>query len=354
MSYRRLQVYFFMAIFALTLVTAFFVFRPYLSILVFSGILAVLMQPVYRYLRKHFRGNGTFAGLATVFLTLVLILMPLLFIVGTLVTEAVQLFNMVRQQVSFDDVADSLAKILGPEQANAIAAEATRAVRDVASYAQPIISSLTTNIASLFANTFAFVLGFFILLMGMYYLLKDGAEFKRQLLELSPLADEDDTSIIDRIIDAIKAVAYGQFVVSLIKGFVGGIAFFVLGLPAPVFWGSMIAMTNFIPAVGTALVTVPFTIYLFAVGRLWSGLALAAISMLIIGLVDNFLTPQVMRSRIKIHPLLILISILGGLHLFGAYGIFFGPIVLSVTIALIDIYKKEFRVSVEQLHEEEG
>jgi predicted PurR-regulated permease PerM len=353
MSYRRLQVYFFMAVFALTLVVAFLVFRPYLSLMVFSGILAVLMQPVYRYLRRHFRGNSMFASLATVFLTLVLILMPLLLIVGTMVTEAVQLFNTVRQQVSFEDVADSLAKILGPEQAHAIAAEATRAVRDVASYVQPVISSLTSNIAALFADTFAFILGFFILLMGMYYLLKDGGEFKRQLLDLSPLGDEDDTTIVDRIMDAIKAVAYGQFVVSLIKGTIGGIAFVALGLPAPVFWGSMIAMTNFIPAIGTALVTVPFTVYLFAVGRLWSGLALAIISVLVIGLVDNFLTPQVMRSRIKIHPMLILLSILGGLQFFGAYGIFFGPIVLSVTIALIDIYKKEFRSSVEQIDKED-
>ena len=83
-------------------------------------------------------------------------------------------------------------------------------------------------------------------------------------------------------------------------------------------------------------------------------LALLAVSVLVIGLVDNFLTPQVMRSRLKIHPMLILLSILGGLHLFGAYGIFFGPIALSVTIALVDIYKKEFRSSVEQLNKEEG
>ncbi len=351
MSYRKLQVYFFMGIFALTLVVAFLVFRPYLSLMVFAGILAVLMQPVYRYLRKHFRGNATFASLATVFLTLVLILMPLLFIIGTLVTEAVQLITTVRQQVNFDDIAASLAKILGPAQANAIAAEVSATVRDVATYVQPFISNLTSNVAALFANTIAFVIGFFLILLGMYYLLKDGPELKRELLNLSPLADEDDTSIIDRVIDAIKAVAYGQFVISLIKGILGGIAFFALGLPAPVVWGTMIALTNFIPAVGTALVTVPFTIYLFAVGRMWSGFVLAAISILVIGLVDNFLTPQVMKSRIKIHPLLILLSMLGGLHFFGAYGIFFGPITLSVTVALIDIYKKEFRSSVERLDE---
>jgi predicted PurR-regulated permease PerM len=351
MTSPRLQAYFFLTVFILSLILSFMVFRPYLGLMVFAGVLAVLMLPIYRKLKGYYRGNATLAALSTVFLTLVLILIPMAFIAGTLVTEAVQLFNSVRGQVDFNNVADSLSKILGPEHAQAVAAEATRRVQDVASYAQPFISGLTSNIIAVFSNTFSFVLGFFIMLMGMYYLLKDGAVFKQTLLDLSPLTDEDDTTIFDRIMDAIKAVAYGQFVVSIIKGFIGGIAFFALGLPAPVFWGTMIALTNFIPAIGTAIVTVPFIIYLFATGQLWQGIVLSAISILVIGLVDNFLTPQVMKSRIRIHPMMILLSMLGGLSLFGPMGIFFGPIVLSVTMAMIDIYKKEFRTSIGKMND---
>lgn len=349
MSYRRLQIYFFLAIFVLSLTLSFFVFRPYLGLMVFAGVLAVLMHPIHRRLKGYFRGNAMLSSLSTVFLALVLVLMPMLLIVGSLATEAVQLFNQVRSHVGFDEVAATLARLIGPEQGQRVADEAARAITDVASYAQPVIASVTSNIFALFSNTFSFVLGFFIVLMGMYYLLKDGGEFKRQLLDLSPLENEDDTAIFDRIVDAIKAVAYGQFVVAIIKGVVGALAFLALGLPAPVFWGAMIALTNFIPGIGTALVTVPFTIYLFAVGHFWRGLILAVVAMLVIGLVDNFLTPQVMKSRIRIHPMLILLSMLGGLSLFGAMGLFFGPIALSVMMALVDIYKKEFRSSVEKI-----
>lgn len=352
MTDQRFQTYFFLAVFTLSIVMSFLVFRPYLGLMVFAGVLAVLMLPVYRKLKGYFRGNATLAALSTVFLTLVLILLPMAFIAGTLVSEAVQLFNSVRGQVDFGDVASTLAKILGPEQAQAVAAEATRAVRDAATYAQPFVSGLTANIIAVFSNTFSFVLGFFIMLMGMYYLLKDGAVFKQHLLDLSPLTDEDDTTIFDRIIDAIKAVAYGQFVVSIIKGIVGGVAFLALGLPAPVFWGTMIALTNFIPAIGTALVTVPFIVYLFATGQLAKGIILCAISVLVIGLVDNFLTPQVIRSRIRVHPMMILLSMLGGLSFFGPMGIFFGPIVLSVSMAMIDIYKKEFRTSIGRMNDD--
>jgi predicted PurR-regulated permease PerM len=346
MNYHRLQIYFFLSVFVMTLVLSFFLFRPYLGLMVFAAVLAVLMQPVYRRLLKYFR-NPSLASISTVFLTLMLVLVPLLFVFGSLAVEAVLLYGKLRERVSFDAVADTLSRIVGPEQATRIAAEASRAVSDAATYIQPLIGGLTSNIFAIFSNTLFFVLGFFLVLMGMYYILKDGSALKKEIIELSPLTLEDDTAIVDRVTDAIKAVAFGQFVIAIIKGVVGAVAFLLIGLPTPIFWGTMIALTNFVPGIGTAIVTVPFTIYLFATGQFWSALILAIISVLVIGLVDNFLTPQVMRSRIRIHPMLILLSMLGGLSLFGAMGIFFGPIVLSVTMALIGIYKKEFRASVE-------
>ncbi len=348
MTYHRLQVYFFLGVFALALVLSFLVFRPYLGVMIFAAILSVLMRPVYRKLLKYFR-RPSLASFSTVFLTLVLVLLPMIFVVGSLATEAVMLYGKLRDQVSFDAVATTLSRVIGPDQADKIAAEAGHAVSDLAGYVRPYLGALTSNIFALFSNTFFFVLGFFLVLLGLYYLLKDGQALKQELLELSPLSKEDDAAIVDRIVDAIKAVAIGQFVVALIKGAIGGLVFFALGLPTPVFWGTMIALTNFVPGIGTALVTVPFTIYLFAVGRFWSGLTLAVISLLVIGLVDNLLTPQFLRSRLKIHPLLVLLSILGGVSLFGALGLFFGPITLSVTLALIGIYKKEFRASVERI-----
>lgn len=349
MTYRRLQVYFFLAVSAIAILLSFMVFRPYLGLMVFSGVLAVLMHPVYTRLSGYFRGRAALASMSTVMLTLILVLMPLLFFVAALATEAVGLFDKLRGQIRFDDVEGTLSKILGPEQAHLVAQAAGDAVRDVASYAQPVVSGLTSNIFSVFSNTFSFVLAFFLILMGMYYLLKDGQAFKREILDLSPLADADDSIIFSRIRSAIEAVAFGQFVVAIIKGAVGGVTFLILGLSGPVFWGSMIALSNFLPVVGTGLVTVPFVIYLFAVGKFWSGMTLAIVSLLIIGLIDNFLTPQLMKGRIRIHPMLILLSILGGLSLFGALGLFFGPIILSVTVALIDIYKKEFRASIEKI-----
>lgn len=349
MTYRRLQVYFFLAVSAVAVLLSFLVFRPYLGLMVFSGVLAVLMYPVYERLLGYYRNQATLASMSTVMLTLIVVLLPLLFFVAALVTEAVGLFDRVRGQISFAAVEGTLSRILGPEQAHLVAVSAGEAVRDVASYVQPVVSTLTSNVVSVFSNTFSFVLGFFLVLMGMYYLLKDGKALKKEILDLSPLTDDDDSIIFSRVRNAVEAVAYGQFVVSLIKGTVGGVAFLLLGLSGPVFWGTMIALSNFLPVIGTGLVTIPFVVYLFAIGEFWSAVILGIVSVLIIGLVDNFLTPQLLKGRIRIHPMLILLSILGGLSLFGALGLFFGPIILSVTVALIDIYKKEFRASIEKI-----
>ena len=343
MTHRRLQAYFFLGIFALSLALLFFIYRPFLDLIVFAGVLTLLMWPVHQWLLKYFKGFHSLASFSTVMLTLILLLIPLTFFVGSLAIEAVDVFNRVRTQVRFDDIEGTLAKVLNPAQAHLIAEQAGRLVTDVAKYVQPFFSGLTASVFAVFSNTVAILFGLFLVLVTMYYLFKDGAALKEELMNLSPLSDDDDAAIFARIRDAVKAVAYGGFTVAMAKGVIGGVLFFFLGLPAPVFWGTMIALSNFVPGIGTAAVTATFAIYLFATGHFWKGLLLSAVSMLVIGLVDNFLTPQLIRRRINIHPLLILFSILGGLSFFGAFGVFFGPIILSVTLALIGIYKKEFR-----------
>jgi len=349
MNFKRLQIYFFLGVFAVSLLLTFIIYRPYASLIIFSGVLAILTYPFYRLMLKAARGQRTVAALVTVFLTLVVVVLPFALVIVSLATDAVELFNRVRTQVSFRDVEGTLSRFVGPEQAERLAAQFTEAVTNLAAYAQPIFSNLAANIFSLFSNTVSIVFGLFLILLSMYYMLKDGVAVKEELLKLSPLPDESDVAIYDRIRDAIRAVALGAFLISISKGLLGGLLFFLLGIKAPVFWGAMVALSHFVPGLGTGLVTAPMAIYLVATGQVWQGVLLAVVAALTIGLVDNFLGPQIIKSRIHIHPMFILFSILGGLSVFGGFGVFFGPIILSVTAALVDIYKKEFREYLEKL-----
>lgn len=349
MNHRHVQIYFFLALFITSLILLFFVFRPFIPLAIFAGILALLMRPVFNWLVKYFRGARGFAAFSTVILTLLIILTPLAFLVVSLSIEAAQLFGRLRTEVDFSQIESNLRMLIGPEQASQLTERLTQAVADIASFVQPFISSISSNVFAIFSNTVEVVFGLIIMLFAMYYVLKDGRDLKKELLDLSPLNNKDDEKLFKRINDAVIAVAYGEFVVSLLKGVIGGIVFLLLGLPAPVFWGTVIALANLVPAIGTALVTVPFAIYLFATGQVVTGIIFTVAAVLVIGLVDNFITPQLIRSRIHIHPLLILFSILGGILFFGPVGLFFGPIILSVTMALLDIYKDEFRTRVKRL-----
>ena len=349
MNFKRLQAYFFIAICLLALVFLYLIFKPFLVLTVFSGVLAILAWPVHTVLTRFFRGNVSVAAGSTVFLTLMLLLMPLSYVMVTLVTEVVQVFTRVRYQVGFDDVETTLTRLVGPEVAHSVAEQMALAVSNVAAYVQPLFASLTSNVLHIFSNTVAVIFGIAISLLGMYYLLKDGPALKKAMLAFSPLKDEDDNAIFDRVQEAVRGVAIGSFSVAATKGLVGGLLLWALGMDAPVFWGAMIAVSHYIPGIGTAAITLPFAIYLFVTGHFIQGLVMSVVSVAVIGLVDNVLGPLIIRTRIQVHPFLILLSILGGLAAFGAVGVFFGPIMLAAAAGLADIYHKEFREYLENL-----
>jgi predicted PurR-regulated permease PerM len=349
MTPKSLQVYFFLALFAGAIVLLFLVFRPFIPLLLFAGILALLMWPVYDRLRRFYFGNRTLAAFSTVFLTFLLILTPLAFLTISLVMEAIGLVTRLRSQTDFAGIEAALSKLLAPEQAAAFTEQARAALSGAAEFVQPALAAITSNVVAIFSNTVSVIFGVAVTLLAMYYFLKDGEKLKKELIDISPLEDKYDALLFDRISAAVSAVAYGEFVVAIVKGTVAGVLFLVLGLPSPVFWGTMVALANFLPVIGTATVTVPFALYLFLSGQYTAGIIFTVAAVLVIGLVDNFVTPQVIRTRIHIHPLLILFSLLGGILLFGFVGLFFGPIILSVTFALVDIYKQEFRPQITKM-----
>ncbi|MEA3249723.1 MAG: AI-2E family transporter, partial [Patescibacteria group bacterium] len=170
-----------------------------------------------------------------------------------------------------------------------------------------------------------------------------------KLLAMSPLADEYDELVFNKLSIAVRAVMGGVLIMGIIKGILAGVFFWVFGVPAPLFWGLLTGIASFIPIVGSALVTVPAVIYLILTGHLLAAVGLLAVSVAIIGTVDNFLQPKLVESKTKIHPLLILLSILGGLKFFGFAGFILGPLTLAVTLALVDIYEKEFKHYIEQM-----
>jgi predicted PurR-regulated permease PerM len=343
MYYKRFQFFFFLAALALSLVLTLLVFRPYLTLLAFGGVLAIVSRPLYRYIKKFLKSSVAASFLSVLFIAVV-ILLPVTFFLAALASEAFEIYSDVKGRLHSLDIVQYLSGIL-PQSLHE---QIPQLLEQSFSLATNVAQFISSNIFGLFSNAFAIIFGFLVMLISVYYLLKDGEKIKNKLLALSPLSDEYDEIVFNKIAIAVRAVMGGILILGLIKGILAGFFFWLFGLPAPLFWGAMTGVASFVPIFGISLTTVPAAIYLFITGNLAGGIALLSVSLLIIGTVDNFLQPKLVESKTKIHPLLILLAILGGLQFYGFSGFIIGPLTLAITMALFDIYEKEFRHCLEK------
>jgi predicted PurR-regulated permease PerM len=274
----------------------------------------------------------------------VVIILPLIYFFAALATEVGRLFQNVGNFFDYDQVASYLKRILPVSVQGQIPAIMYQAVNLISAVVQKLSSSLLT----FFSNVVSASLGFLVVLFSLYYLLKDGQKVKRELLRLSPLSDENDQRIFLNVTTTVRAVIVGFLFIGLLKGLLAGAAYWVSGVPAPLFWGAMTGLANFVPLVGSGLVMIPTVIYLALKGAWGAAIGLALFSTFVIGLVDNFIQPRFIGERTKIHPLLVLLALLGGLEFFGFTGIILGPLALAVTMALVSIYKSDYSMRDEE------
>jgi predicted PurR-regulated permease PerM len=187
------------------------------------------------------------------------------------------------------------------------------------------------------------VVQMFFVLFALYYLLKDADAIVPAVRGMIPLTDDEIDEVFARTHDVINASLYGVLVVAAVQGALGGIGFAIVGLPSPVLWGVVMFLLSTIPVAGAPVVWVPAAIYLGLTGQWWKALVLTAWGTLVVGLIDNFLRPRLVGERARLHELLVFISVLGGLHLFGVLGLVIGPVVVAVALSLVDVLRRAQR-----------
>ena len=184
------------------------------------------------------------------------------------------------------------------------------------------------------------------MLLIIFYFLKDGARWKKSIIVLSPLSDKDDEKIINRLSLAVNAVIKGYFLIALAQGVLMGFGLWLFNVPSPALWGIVAAVASLLPTFGTALVSIPAIIFLFMVENTASAIGLLIWAVVVVGLVDNFLSPFVVGGKTNIPPIIILFAVLGGISFLGPVGILVGPLTVSLLYTLISIYRNEFKASV--------
>ncbi|MEX2054911.1 MAG: AI-2E family transporter, partial [Candidatus Andersenbacteria bacterium] len=261
-------------------------------------------------------------------------------VIAPLVFFGLQIFNQARDlyiEVTQNetDLTTQLTQI-GEERVATIFPELTVNVNE---YIRQGASWLLQNLGSVFSSATQMVISFLLSLLALFYLLKDGPHFRKTIISLSPLLDRYDKTIFERLHNAVNSVVKGSLAIALLQGLSTGLGFTLFGVPQAALWGSVAVLSALIPNVGTALVITPAVIYLFLTDHLLASVGLAVWGVTAVGLIDNLLGPKLIQRGLQIHPLLILLAVLGGLSMFGPIGFLVGPIILSLLFALLDIYK---------------
>jgi len=328
--------------FLLSLYLLYGVFRPFLEPLFWAAILAVIFHPAYRRLRALTSRDSSAAAIILL-LVLMLLVIPVTCLVNSLVDElsgAVRLAD--RAMIGLKEIDLTTVPVVSSiwdriEPHVGLDAEAFRTA--VMARIRTWSAEGVRHFSSLFLDLVSFAFQSAIMLVSLYFFLKDGHIIVKGLSSFVPLLPEDRRRLVDTLDGTVTATLHGGLSVAVVQGLVGGLAFWLLGLRAPVLWGTAMGFLAFVPVVGASLVWIPAAIYLFATGRLAEGITLVVVGALVISMIDYVLRPIIIGNRTRQHTLLILLSVLGGIQSFGFIGIVAGPMVVAFFAAMIEFFQ---------------
>lgn len=332
MSVNRLVEYgFFFALLGVVGYVVFQMLSPFLSALALAAIIVTICYPVYeRILQYTPKQNETVAALVSSLFVIVVVFLPLVFIFSTVINEAVTIYNQANAgRTGFEA---SLATV--QEQINLFLPDTTLDTNEIV---RQSTSWLAGNLGAIFAGTASTVFLFFIALIGSFYLFRDGKDFTKQLVKISPLPDDQDERILARMGIAVRSVATGTVLVALIQGCLTAFGLWLFGFEQYVLWGTVAAIGALVPGVGTSIVFIPAILTLIFAGTYALAAGLAVWAMLAVGLIDNLLGPYLMSRTNPLHPFIVLLSVLGGISVFGPIGFVVGPVVVSLCKVLLEL-----------------
>ena len=338
MSGTSIERIFFFSILGIMVLVTTAIFWPFLSVLILAGAFAIVLQPVYRWIHKRITKKVSWAAsLITVILFLAIICTPVFYVATQSFTQIQNAYTsiiaMSQKSKNFATISASINKALPKGY-----------TIDVGAKIGDLVTGISSNATSFFGSTIKTLILFLLMIMTIFYLLKDGPRWKEIFTRICPLSEEHINEIYGKLKIAINQIIKGAFLVAIIQGVMTGIGFKFFGVPNATLWGVTAGMTSFIPTIGTSMVALPAVLFLFVTGFHTNAIGLLIWSVFLMTVIDNMLVPYIVAKDTEIPSLFILFSILGGVALIGPTGILIGPLALSLLFALIAIYRKEANI----------
>jgi predicted PurR-regulated permease PerM len=307
---------------------------PFLAALAWALALAVLFAPLHRWLESKLKRPNLTATI-TVFLIGLAVVVVAAVVTQQLISEAAK--GAVTLRSKFES-----GEWLRAIEANPTVAPIGRWMEkniDFSGTAGAAASWLTTKGGALVQGSVMQGLQLVLTFYLLYFFLRDRREALGSFRSLSPLSDTETDALCTRVVDTIHATVYGTLTVAAVQGTLGGLMFWWLGLPAPLLWGVVMGLLAIVPVLGAFIVWIPAAIFLALEGSWGKSLVLAFWGSVVVGGIDNLLYPILVGTRLKMHTVLAFIAVIGGLIVFGAAGLILGPVVVAITLSLLEIWR---------------
>jgi len=341
MAFKRFQIISFFLVLLVVFIVVLLIVRPFGQLLAFGAILAIMFHPLYERLHRRFKSKNL-AALTTVLIILVIALIPVAFFGQIIFNDAVSFL----QRFQSGDLV-----LRGDQLAQGVPVALRGVIEEFSRNLNSFLSHITTNIfqsaSQIVSNVATFLVSVLVLAFTVFYMLRDGDKITEFFRDVSPIPTRQENELIEKVGTAVSGVVKGSFLIALLHGAVATIGLFIFGVPAPLIWGAFTVVVTLVPIIGIWLSMTPAVAYLIITGHLGSAIGLAIWACVGVLLIDYTVGPRIVGSRARLHPLLVLFSVLGGLELFGALGFLLGPIVMAIFVTLVEIYRADFKNYVE-------
>lgn len=322
------------------------IFSPFLLTLAWAAILVIIFYPLFTLVNRLYRNRREWAALTMTIIVIIAIVIPSGFLLNLIARELIDVYQYSEQFIKegkhlalfeglkkvglLQRIWDILDQNFDLSQMNlrTILVDNLRKLSVyVAGQGSKFIKGLSSGIFQ-----------FFLMSVALFFFFRDGEALLKQIKTLIPLSAKERENILKKMAEMIHATIYGGIVVALVQGGFGALGFWVLGLPSPIFWGTVMAFLAFIPLLGPFLVWVPASVILLIQGAYVKAVIMALWGGTLVSLSDNFLRPILISERTRVHTVLLFFGILGGIKVFGFLGVIAGPLVITICLSIIEIY----------------
>ncbi|MCE5265747.1 MAG: AI-2E family transporter [Deltaproteobacteria bacterium] len=336
----------FVAVLGLVTLLFLFLLWPFFFPIFWAAVIAGIFKPLYRRIDgKLGRPN---LSTAIIFLVIALIILLPAGVVGTLVfNESVQIYQTLSPDAKHVDrsIQHMIDSISGNSIVRVLHINKATLIAKTTEVAQGITNYIFVHLKQLTQNTLGLLVKFAIMLYTLFFFIRDGDRFLQMAMKFLPLGMGREKLLYENFLVTARSTLKVTLIIGGIQGVLGGMVFFVTGIEGALIWGLLMIVMAIVPVVGCSIIWVPAGILMLLTGHIWEGVLILAVGTFIISTVDNLLRPILIGKDVEMHPLLIFLSTLGGIILFGFSGFVIGPVVTSLLIALwgmfAEFYGKE-------------